>query len=213
MFVFAFIPLWFGYLVAVKMLQEKQPWMRAALSYSLGLFLYLFVLNLFCHFFSLETSVYLTLGLMVGGSIPMLWTKAPPAGRGTLDKNQALWLCFLCLTAFVSTLLWQMKYSDDDFFMHGPLMGLYLKDNFPPLNPYFPELAYRGHYGRDLTITSLSTLFGGNFLGLQMVITAVNQVCIILVVYFAARRFVRSHRQAMLGVLFVFVGVQGAKSG
>ncbi|HEY7168655.1 MAG TPA: hypothetical protein VIB79_29125 [Candidatus Binatia bacterium] len=213
MFIFACIPLLFGYLVAVRILQEKQPWVRVALSYSLGLFVYLLTLNLLFHFFSLNISVCLTLGLMVLGSIPMLSIKAPPARSGTLEKTQALWLCFFCLSAFLSTLLWQMKYSDDDFFMHGPLMGLYLKDNFPPLNPYFPELAYRGHYGRDLTIASLSTLFGGNFLGVQMVITAFNQVCIILLVYFAIRRYVRSYRQAMLGMLFVFVGVQGEKSG
>ena len=50
-------------------------------------------------------------------------------------------------------------------------------------------------------------LFGGNFLGLQILITAFNQVCIVLLVYFATRRYVRSYRQAMLGLLFVFVGV------
>ena len=48
---------------------------------------------------------------------------------------------------------------------------------------------------------------------MQILITAFNQVAIILLIYFAARRYVRSYRQAMLGVLFVFVGVQGAKSG
>ncbi len=92
-------------------------------------------------------------------------------------------------------------------------MGLYLKDNFPPLNPFFPELPYRGHYGRDLTIASLSILFGGKFLSVQYIITALNQAAIILLGYLTAKRYLGSYRQAMLGILFVFLGVKGSKTG
>ena len=213
MFLLVCVPFAFGYLIAVRMLREKQIAMRLVLSYTLGLFSYLFWVNIFFYFLPLKTSVCVTLGLMAISS-PFMFLVKPVQGRiGNVETKEVFGLGFFCLTAFLVTLLWQMGYFDDDFFIHAPLMGLYLKDNFPPSNPFFPELAYRGHYGRDLCIASLSILFGGRFLLVQYLITAVNQVAIILLGYLTAKRYLRSSGQATIVMLCAFLAVNGTKTG
>src|ERR1044071_1490891 len=164
MFVLTAVPLIFGYLVAVRILREKGIWTALALAYALGLFFYLFSVNILFHFLPLSSAVYVTMGLLGVASIAIaLATKRrPPLAAGA--PPHAVWLGFLCATAFLVPLLAQLRSSDDDFFIHAPLMALYLKNNFPPHNPFFPDLPYSGHYGRDLTISSLSVLFGQKFL-------------------------------------------------
>src|SRR5262249_44289473 len=104
-------------------------------------------------------------------------------------------------------LFWQMQWSDDDFFIHGPLMALTLRDVFPTQNPFIPHLPLVGHYGRDLTISALSVLFGERFLAVQYVITGANQAAAVLIAHGTARRFLRSPSQAVWAVLFAFAGV------
>jgi hypothetical protein len=82
-----------------------------------------------------------------------------------------------------------MIWVDGDLFPHGPLMALYLRDIFPPRNPFHPELPYLGHYGRDLTISALSVPVRERFFLVQYVLTSVNQGVIVLLVYFVSADF------------------------
>ena len=120
------------------------------------------------------------MGLLAAGSAAIVLIKPRRAPLASGMPPHGIWLVLFCVTAFLFPLLSQMKSSDDDFFIHAPLMALYLKNNFPPRNPFFPDLPYSGHYGRDLTITSLSILFGQQFLLVQYVLTALNQAAIAL---------------------------------
>lgn len=213
MFVLALVPFIFGYLLAVRVLRERTIWMSVVLSYALGLFFYLFFVNIFFHFVPLRSAVYLTMGLLAAVSVGLGFIKARPAPLAFGMPPHAIWLAFFCATAFLLPLLSQMRSSDDDFFIHAPLMALYLKNNFPPRNPFFPDLPYSGHYGRDLTITSLSLLFGQKFLLVQYVLTALNQAAIALLGYLTAKRFLRSSVQAIFAMLLVFMAVNGGRAG
>ena len=213
MFVLAVVPFIFGYLLAVRVLRERTIWMSVVLAYALGLFFYLFCVNILFHFVTLGSAVYLTLAVLgfASAGIALLQRRSRPLESVMLPHG--IWLGFFCATAFLVPLLGQMKSSDDDFFIHAPLMALYLKNNFPPRNPFYPDLPYRGHYGRDLTIASLSLLFGQKFFLVQYVLTALNQAAIVLLGYLAAKKFLRNSVQALFGMLLVFMAVNGGRAG
>lgn len=207
MFFLTLIPLFFGYVLATHVVCEREAHLRLPLAYALGLSCFLFGVNAFFHVLSLRTAVFLTLGLMVAASVALWRLKASAAVWPTLGRLEAAVIITLTLTAFFRALFWQMKHSDDDFFPHAPLMALYLRDVFPPRNPFYPDQPYLGHYGRDLSISALSVLWGERFFAVQYIVTALNHAMTVLLAYFASRRFLRSPRQALLVLALVFLGL------
>ena len=214
MFLLTLIPLAWGYFLATRLLRESQRWLRWSLAYALGLLSFLAAVNALFHVLPLRPAVYLSLALLLLGSallfrLPGLRT--PPSPLGPVEGPV---LALLALTAFFEALFWQMQWSDDDYFLHAPLMALALRDVFPTQNPFLPDLPLIGHYGRDLAIAALSVLFGEHFLAVQYFVTAANQAAAVLVVHGMARRFLRSPTQALWAVLFAFAGVNyGSRRG
>ncbi len=206
MFLLILVPLAWGYLLATRLLRESQRWLRWSLAYSLGLLSFLAGVNALFHFLPLRHSVYLTLALLAAGSALLLTTAPPRTAGRPLGPFAGPILAILALTAFFEALFWQMQWSDDDFYGHAPLMALFLRNVFPPQNPYFPTLPF-GHYGRDLAIAALSVLVGERFLAVQYFVTAANQAAAVFIVHGTARRFLRSQSQALWAVLFAFAGV------
>ena len=200
------VPLAWGYLLATRLLRESQRWLRWSLAYALGLLSFLAGVNALFHFLPLRRSVYLTLLVLAAGSVFLLATTSRRTASRPLGPFAGPIVTILALTAFFEALFWQMQWSDDDFYGHAPLMALFLRDVFPPQNPYFPTLPY-GHYGRDLAIAALSVLVGERFLAVQYFVTAANQAAAVFIVHGTARRFLRSESQALWAVLFAFAGV------
>jgi len=205
-FLLTLIPLAWGYLLATRLLRESQRWLRWSLAYALGLLSFLAGVNALFHFLPLRPSVYLTLALLAAGSALLLTTAPLRTASRPLGPFAGPILAILALTAFFEALFWQMQWSDDDFYGHAPLMALFLRNVFPPQNPYFPTLPF-GHYGRDLAIAALSVLVGERFLAVQYFVTAANQAAAVFIVHGTARRFLRSQSQALWAVLFAFAGV------
>src|SRR5262249_37104900 len=180
----------------------------------LGLLSFLAVVNAFFHFLPLRPAVYLSLALLLLGSallfrLPTL--RNPPSPLGPIAGPI---LALLALTAFFEALFWQMQWSDDDYFIHAPLMALALRDVFPTQNPFLPDLPLIGHYGRDPPLAAPSVLFREPFLPVQSFVTAANQAAAVLIVHGTARRFLRSPSQALWAVLFAFAGVNyGSRRG
>ena len=200
------VPFIFGYLLTARVLKERQWQLRLSIAYALTLTLFLFVVNALFHFLSLRFSVYMTVALMAVGSLGLLRLRPVRSRLIVLGRLEATIVIVLAMTAAFRALFFQMMWVDDDLFPHGALMALYLRDIFPPRNPLHPELAYLGHYGRDLTISALSALVRERFFLVQYVLTSVNQGVIVLLVYFISRRFLRSVRQALLTVILAFLG-------
>ena len=214
MFLLILIPLAWGYLLAARLLRESQRWLRWSLAYALGLLSFLAAVNALFHFLPLRPAVYLSLALLLLGSALLFRLprrRPPPSPLGPVEGPV---LALLALTAFFEALFWQMQWSDDDYFLHAPLMALALRDVFPTQNPFLPHLPLIGHYGRDLTIAALSVLFREHFLAVQYFVTAANQAAAVLIAHGTARRFLRSPSQALWAVLFAFAGVNyGSRRG
>jgi hypothetical protein len=209
MWVFAAIPLIFGYLLAARVLKERDVYLRAPVAYALGLTLFLFGVNLLFHFVSLTRSVYSTLALMAVMCVALLPVRTAGATTSPLGRLEATVVIVLMTTAAFRALFDQMKHVDDDVFPHVPLISLYLRDVFPPRNPFYPNMPYLGHYGRDLVISASSVLFHGDFFRVQYVVTALNQAAITLLLYFTSRRYARSPRSALLALVLAFLGGWG----
>jgi hypothetical protein len=207
------LPFVFGYLLVARVLRETCTQLRLSLAYALGLLAFLTGVNAFFHFYTLRHSVYLTLAVLAVSSIGLLKLRPLTSFRLTVSRSESLVLWALALTAFFDALFWQMRSSDDDVFIHAPLMAAYLRDIFPPRNPIFPDLRLFGHYGRDLTIAALSSLVGERFFEVQYAVTALNHAVLIPLAYFVGRRYFRSSNQALLAVLFAFLGVNNAARG
>jgi hypothetical protein len=209
MFVFALIPPIFGYLLAARVLKERDAYLRVPVAYALGLTFFLFGVNLLFHVVSLTRSVYCTLALMAVVCVALLRVRPAGATTSPLGRLEVTVVIVLMTTAAFRALFDQMKHVDDDVFPHAPLMSLFLRDVFPPRNPFYPSMSYLGHYGRDLVISASSVLFQGEFFRVQYLITALNQAAIALLVYFATRRFSKSSRSALLGMVLAFLGGWG----
>ena len=207
MFLLILIPLAWGYFLETRLLRESQRWLRWSLAYALGLLSFLAAVNAFFHFLPLRPAVYLSLALLLLGSALLFRFPGPRTRPSPLGPVEGPVLALLALTAFFEALFWQMQWSDDDFYVHAPLVALFLRDVFPPQNPYYPTLPWVGHYGRDLAIAATSVLFGERFLAVQYFVTAANQAAAVLIVHGTARRFLRSPSQALWAVLFAFAGV------
>jgi len=213
-FLLTVIPLAWGYLLATRLLRESQRCLRWSLAYALGLLSFLAAVNALFHVLPLRPAVYLSLVLLLLGSTLLLRLPrlhSPPSPLGPVEGPV---LALLALTAFFEALFWQMQWSDDDYFLHAPLMALALRDVFPTQNPFLPDLPLIGHYGRDLAIAALSVLFGEHFLAVQYFVTAANQAAAVFIAHGTARRFLRSPTQALWAVLFAFAGVNyGSRRG
>jgi hypothetical protein len=207
MFVFALVPLIFGYVLASRVLKERQWQRRAPVAYALALTCFLCGVNALFHFVSLRHAVYGTVALMGVILLGLLRLKPVRASSATLGRLEAVVLIVFTMTICFWTLFWQMKYSDDDIFPNAPNMAFYLRDIFPAMNPLYPDVPLHGHYGRNLTISALSVFFGERFLQVQYVVTALNQGAIVLLIYFISKRYLRSARAALLGVILGFMGV------
>jgi hypothetical protein len=206
-FILSLIPLALGYLLVNRVLGEREGHLCIPLSYALGLSCFLFGVNGFFHVLTLRGAVLATLGLMALAAVVLWPLKARRPVWLRLGRLEAALLIALTLTAFFRALFWQMKHSDDDFWAHASLMALYLRDSYPPRNPFYPDQPYLGHYGRDLSLSALSVLWGERFFAVQYVVTALNHSMTVLLAYFASRRFLRSTRQALLAVILAFVGL------
>src|SRR5262245_10555809 len=210
MIVLAVIPFVFGYVLAGRVLREPRLLMRLSIAYALGLTCFLAVVNAAFYVTGLRAATYVAIGVLAGATLSLLWLTVVHVRMERLPRVDAIVLTAMALTVIVTTVLWQMQQVDDDIWIHGPLMGAYLNNNFPPRNPYFPEFPYRGHYGRDLTITAFSTLAGGRFLEVQSVLTVLNHLVTLVLGYLLWRRFVRIRRAALLAMLFGFLAVNNA---
>ena len=167
MFALALIPLAFGYMLASRVLKERERQLRAPVAYALALTFFLCGVNVLFHFVSLRYSVYGTVGLMVVIMLGLLRLKPVRASTARMGGLEAAVIIVFTMTVCFWTFFWQMKYSDDDFFPHAPNMAFYLRDVFPAMNPLYPDVPLRGHYGRDLIISAVSVLFDGRFLQVQ----------------------------------------------
>ena len=155
---------------------------RLALGFVLGQAAFLFHLNLLVRSgFGILASSWTALGL-VGIEAVLLRLLSGPS-RAPRISAVDLRVLGIATLPFLYALLWQLSQRDDDFFIHWPLIALFRQDVFPPVNPFFPQLAYSGHYGRDLLGAGLSFFWPWDFHELIVWQTALAQGALMILVF------------------------------
>ena len=208
------IPLLFGYFIATRVLREKDWLSIPVLSFALALAGTLFFVNPLAYVLPLSASMYVALGVMAAACLALRLKKAEGLHHEPLCRSHLMALCACSLLILVFANYLQTIKLDDDYWIHTSLMGLFQKGQFPPCNPFFPSIELPGHYGRDLTISALSCLTGGDFLTMQWVLTDLMEPAMFLLIFIWVRRSGRDSLQALFCAIFCFFAVNtGARAG
>ena len=202
-----------GARIAARACRVADPSLAAAL----GLPLALSGLLLLCSFLARFLPLWACLGLglaLVGLGARQARGPLPEPEFRPLDRKLR-WLVGLALGA---TLLYlhasQLARPADDFWIQYPLTRSILTGNFPPVNPYFPDLPWEGRPGRPVLLATLSCAVGGDTLRAQWLLELVLTVNSLFLWILALRRASGSARGGVLGGLLVFLGVNvGSRVG
>jgi len=120
-------------------------------------------------------------------------------------------LAFLC---FWVAWAGQGLIHDDDYGAHGAFQGQFLKGEFPPRNPFLPDVAVNGHYGRDLLVVVWSRLTGLSLFTAQFIMTLLLQSLLPLVSYWALVRWSEDRKSSFWGACFFTLAVRvGGRAG
>jgi hypothetical protein len=201
-----------GYLVIRRILRE--PEMLAAISLGLATAWAVFItlLNLALRSglpFGIANAVAFGV-VIVGGVVAAL--RASPSTAADLDPVDAGILLMLGAPASLLVLLYQFLGADGDNFIHYPLIALFQRGHFPHFNPYFPDVALYGHYGRDLGLAALLQ-FGGLGIGTAMIVEAwALHVATLANIYFLAKRCSGSRLGAAAAAFLAFFAVNAGFS-
>ena len=182
----------------------------------------------------LSLSVFLFLGLsllnlggaplwlnLVGPVIVMAAAAALCWKREPVEESEPTFrrwhLAVLGLVLFLSVFYLhshQLMSTEDDFWIHFPEANHFLAENAKPHNPYFPEFALQGHYGRDLMLASFSLLLDRDVQRTQWIMEFVLLVNSFFLWTLALRRMSGSPLAATLSTTTVFMGVNvGSRVG
>lgn len=208
------IPLIFGYFICTRVLREREILSVITLSFAIALVGILFLVNPLFYLMPLQWATHLAFFLMAAASIALKRKAIEPLYFEKISKNHliVIVLCLIAIIFFTNYL--QVSQLDDDYWIHMPLQGLFLKGQFPPLHPFFPYIELPGHYGRDLTISTLSVYAGEDFVSIQWIITTLIQPFIFLMIFIWIRKFTGHPRAALLAAIMIFFGVNvGSRSG
>ena len=186
--------------------------MGLPLSLSVFLFLGLSLLNIG----GIPLWVNLVLPLAVMG--PLAWlcrNREPEQGKPPAFKTWHLVVLGLVLLLTVFYLhSHQLMSTEDDFWIHFPESNHFLAENAKPKNPFFPEFALQGHYGRDLMLASFSLLIGRDVQRTQWIMELMLVLNSFLLWSLALRRMSKSPLGATLATTSVFMGVNvGSRIG
>ncbi len=208
------IPLVFGYFIATRVLREREILSVAALTFAIALVGILFFVNPLFHLMPLQWATHLSFLIMAVISVVLKFKPIEPLYFEKIKKSHliAMILCLMAILLYTNYL--QVCQLDDDYWIHMPLQGLFLKGQFPPQHPFFPYIELPGHYGRDLSISILSVYAGEDFISIQWIITTLIQPFIFLMIYIWIRKFTGNSRAALFAAIFIFFGVNvGSRTG
>lgn len=94
--------------------------------------------------------------IILGLTIALFFVKAEPPKMDRLEKWQRWVLGFLCLIIVLFTHHHNVNILDTDRYLHDAHIVAFSRGVYPPVNPFFPELAMNGHFGRDLMMSVLT---------------------------------------------------------
>ena len=208
------IPLAFGYFLTTRVLREREILSVIALSFATALAAVLFIVNPLFYFMPLQLATHIAFALMAAASIALKMMPVEPLHFEKIKRSHLIVIVLSLLAIVLFTNYLQVSQLDDDYWIHMPLQGLFLKGQFPPVHPFFPYIELPGHYGRDLTISILSVYAGEDFVSIQWIITTLIQPFIFLLIFVWIRKFTGDSRAALFASVFIFFCVNvGSRTG
>ena len=194
----AFAALASGWLLARRVLRERDPLLAGALAPLLGSAVVLLGANGGLQ--DLALAAFTLVPALVVALLPGPGLEPVPLPRG------GRWLLGGALAAVaLYTHYAQMRFLDTDNWIHEPLLTSYRMGLLPPRNPYFPELTLNGHYGRDLLMAAF-TPAGADPLGTVWVLNLVLQVAGFLVLFGSIRQVSGGFLDGFLAAGLMFFG-------
>lgn len=212
---FLLVPILLAWLITRRLLGERDLLDALSLVLPLGTSLLLFGVNALYRFTSLEQAILATLALMIAAAGLIAWRcPAQPLCRTRLHPGTQVFLLLALMVLYLFANSQQSADIDDDYWIHTPLQGLMRSGNFPPTNPFFPEIPMNGHYGRNLILVTVGWLSGWDVLSVQFAATDVIQMATFMLFFTTLRRGAGSDLQACLGAGFIAFGINvGGRGG
>ncbi len=209
------LPLILAWLVARRLLGERDTLTAASLVLPLGVALTLLGVNGVYRVADLPQAVLGTLaGMALVSALVVLLARAPSSRRPGLHPGTLVFLVLAGLAIYLYTNSQQIANPDDDYWIHMPLQGLMLHGGFPPTNPFFSDVPMNGHYGRNLALVTVAWLSGLDLPFVQVLMTDLFQLATFVLLFTTLRRQTGSQLQAFLGTTFVFFGINvGGRGG
>lgn len=204
-----------GYFVVRWWLDDDDVLAAAGLGTALGWCGFVTVLNLLLRAglpFGVATP--LSMGLMLlAGVVGFVRLRRHGRGRAILDRTDLALVVLCAAPASLLIFFYQFLGPDSDNFIHYPLVALFLKGQFPHINPYFPDLFLHGHYGRDLGLGGLLH-FGRIGTGTAMAIEAwVLHMATLVNIYTLGRRIAGNRASGLLATFFAYFAVNAGFGG
>lgn len=200
-------PLVFGYLLATRVLREADPVAVAVLALGLGANALLLVANLVLHALPMERALPVALAVLAAGALALLALPRRPRPARPWGRGEAIAAAATALLVLACVVVEQSRNLDDDYWMHAPVIRLFLAGQFPPVNPFLPDVALRGHYGRALTVALIARIAGTDALPTMTWVTALLQTASFLAWLTLGRRFLAGSGAAFLAAFLPFFAV------
>lgn len=208
------LPWLFGVQLAHRVLKQRD-WLEAlSLGWGCGWLFTIMAINfMLLAGLQVERSILLALALCGVATALLAPVKAEPLKKPKLHWASWTFLALGAVLVHSSVVCILYLNPDDDFFLHAPMQAQILHGNFPVMNPFFSEISYGGHYARDLLMVTAAWASGAPLYACQIPVTLGLQLAAFFILFAALRRHNGSELQAVLGTLFVFMGVNAGFRG
>jgi len=197
----------FGWLFSSRVLGERSNLGNLLLSLSIWLTLMTWSVNLLALTFALDTSFYLATAVAAVSSIALLTRSEGLSARNQFEAKFTLPLLVLVPLAFWYTVNRMSTAPDPDLWIDIPMQGMIFRGQYPPHNPFFPDLSLNGHFARNLTVALCAKLWLVSPVSAHLIITPVTQALLVGVAYVSLLRKGADRPQATLAVSITFLGV------
>lgn len=202
------LPLLTGSMFCYRVMKLRQPFYFLPVGFCLGWVVTLMASNLWLRAgFSLDTAFYLTFATVGAPGLLALYRRPPlDPEPPKLDWFGWLYLIFGLAVVWFTTTSKLYLNVDGDFWIHSPMQAQMLLGNFPPKNPFFPDIPYGGHYARDLLAVLVSWSSGADLYACNIPVTGLLQWGAFLLLFLTGYRHGGGQSAAILMSLFVFAG-------
>lgn len=207
------ISLFFGFTIARCLLRERHLFVVLPVSLGVGLLSYLCFINAFMYVAPILAASWMALGLQLAMAAIIAWK----AGRRFHLKWPSVPETLLAGAGVIAivcyTLLVLFHVTDDDYWVHTPMITFFTQGVFPPMNPIFPDIQQHAHYGRNLLVGAISATGNLNVFHSIYLLTVILQAGSFIMACGLGAKFLRNGYAGIAMGFFVFLCARSGFGG